>query len=75
MKGQPTELFLVIPDDDDLGKNANFNELDHEFVTWSDTRTNTKDIHYISLDFVMLLTGWNKPYIVGQIKKYDKKIK
>ena len=45
MKNIPSKIFLVVGDDVD-NKKDDFQELDHEFVTWSDNRIYETDIPY-----------------------------
>lgn len=45
MKNVPKEIFLVIGDNQENIKD--FNEFNHEFVYWSQTRTGKTDIEYV----------------------------
>jgi hypothetical protein len=45
MKNIPTKLFLVIGED--VENEADFNDLDHEYVCWCQDRINKNDIEYV----------------------------
>ncbi len=45
MKNIPKKIFLSLPDEEDLPKN--FDDLEHEFVYWSEIRTNKTDIEFV----------------------------
>lgn len=47
MKNIPPKIFLVPTDESQITDETDFNELDHEFVFWSETRTDEADIEYV----------------------------
>ena len=47
MKNIPSKLFLVIGTNEE--QETDFNNLEHEYVCWSQDRTDESDIEYVSL--------------------------
>ena len=47
MKNIPSKLFLVIGTNEE--QETDFNNLEHEYVCWSQDRTDETDIEYVSL--------------------------
>lgn len=60
MKNIPSKLFLVIGTNEE--QETDFNNLEHEYVCWSQDRTDETDIEYVSLSdrdqFAMEFAKW-----------------
>lgn len=68
MKNIPSKLFLVIGTNEE--QETDFNNLEHEYVCWSQDRTDESDIEYVSLSdrdqFAIGFAEWIRneaPYI------------
>jgi len=56
MKNIPTKLFLVIGED--VENETDFNDLDHEYVSWCENKINENDVEYVLASTPSMESQW-----------------